>query len=194
VGTEVELDDVYVPREAVVEASAAPRSSLYRCWDASAWSPVTSAPSKVLERAIGYSGRGKAYVEQFQANSHRISDMKVRLEAARLLTWRAAWYLDRVRDNSLDASITRLFASESLVRLAFDTVQIFGGYGFMTDYGVEPAMRDAVANSIYKVRQKCNARWLGVWRAGERTALSRWWKESREIVSGIVVDDKRADG
>ena len=92
--------------------------------------------------------------------------MKVRLEAARLLVYRAAWRLDRSRTAGLDASIAKLFVSESLVEAALGAVQIRGGYGFMTEYQVERALRDAVGSKIYsgtsEMQRNIIASWLGL--------------------------------
>jgi alkylation response protein AidB-like acyl-CoA dehydrogenase len=169
---ELVLEDVYVPREAVV-GGVGGGSAIFS--QSMQWERIClvachiGTMERLLERATAHARTRTAYgqtIGKFQAISHRIAEMKVRLEAARLLTYRAAWQLDRVRDNSLDASITKLFASESLLRSALDTVQIFGGYGFMTDYGVERTLRDAVASTIYsgtsEVQRNIIARWLGV--------------------------------
>ena len=92
--------------------------------------------------------------------------MKVQLEAARLLTYQASWRLDNVKSASLDAAITKLFVSESLVRTALDTVQIHGGYGYMAEYEVERALRDAIGSTIYsgtsEMQRNIIARWLGL--------------------------------
>ena len=79
----------------------------------------------------------------------RLPTWRFQLEAARLLTYRSAWRLGNLRNASLDACITELFISESLVRVAFDTVHIHGGYGFMIYYEVERALRDAIGSIIY---------------------------------------------
>jgi alkylation response protein AidB-like acyl-CoA dehydrogenase len=124
---------------------------------------------RLLEKSVAYARTRTQFGQQigkFQAISHRIADMKVQLEAARLLTYKAAWQLDRVRNVSLDASIAKLFVSESLVKVALDTVQIFGGYGYMTEYEVERALRDAIGSTIYsgtsEVQRNIIARWLGL--------------------------------
>ena len=66
----------------------------------------------------------------------------------------------------MDASIAKLFVSESLVKAALDTVQIYGGYGYMTEYEVERTLRDAVASTIYsgtsEMQRNIIARWLGL--------------------------------
>jgi alkylation response protein AidB-like acyl-CoA dehydrogenase len=105
-------------------------------------------------------------IGDFQAVSHRIADMKIRLEAARLLIYRAAWQLDRRKIASLDASMAKVFVSESFVKAAMDTVQIHGGSGYTKDYEVERVLRDAVGSTIYsgtsEIQRNIIARWLGL--------------------------------
>jgi alkylation response protein AidB-like acyl-CoA dehydrogenase len=92
--------------------------------------------------------------------------MKVRLEAARLLVYKAASRLGRARTVSMDASIAKIFVSESLVQTALDTVQVHGGYGYMTEYEVERSLRDAVGSTLYsgtsEMQRNIVARWLGL--------------------------------
>jgi alkylation response protein AidB-like acyl-CoA dehydrogenase len=124
---------------------------------------------RLLEKSIEYARTRRQFgqpIGKFQAISHRIADMKVQLEAARLLIYRAAWSLGKKRTVSLDASIAKLFVSESLVRTALDTLQIFGGYGYMTEYEIERVLRDTVASKIYsgtsEMQKDIIARWLGL--------------------------------
>jgi alkylation response protein AidB-like acyl-CoA dehydrogenase len=123
----------------------------------------------LLETSIEYARMRTQFgkpIGKYQAISHRIADMKVKLEAARLLVYRAAWRLERSRGASLDASMAKLFVSESLLATALDTVQIFGGYGYMSEYEVERALRDAVGSTIYsgssEMQRNIIARWLGL--------------------------------
>jgi len=92
--------------------------------------------------------------------------MKVQLEAARLLAYRSAWLLDRVRSVAIDASMTKLIVSEARVNASLAEVQVHGGYGYMTEYEVERALRDAVASTIYsgtsEMQRNIIARWLGL--------------------------------
>jgi alkylation response protein AidB-like acyl-CoA dehydrogenase len=127
------------------------------------------AMSRLLETSVTYARTrvqfGQA-IGKFEAVAHKIADMKVQLEAARLLVYQSAWRLGNLRNASLDASITKLFVSESLVRAALDTVQIHGGYGFMVEYEVERALRDAIGSTIYsgtsEMQRNIIARWLGL--------------------------------
>jgi alkylation response protein AidB-like acyl-CoA dehydrogenase len=124
---------------------------------------------RLLEKAVAYARSRRQYgqpISKLQAIAHKIADMKVQLEASRLLTYKAAWSLERSRGVSLDASIAKLFVSESLLRTALDTVQVFGGYGFFTEFEVERAVRDAVGGRIYsgtsEIQKNIIARWLGL--------------------------------
>jgi alkylation response protein AidB-like acyl-CoA dehydrogenase len=127
------------------------------------------AMERLLEKSIQHSRTRTQFGQQigkFQAISHRIADMKVRLEAARLLIYRAASRLDKERSVSMDAAMAKLFVSESLLEAALGTVQIHGGYGYMTEYEVERAVRDAVGSTIYsgtsEMQRNIIARWLGL--------------------------------
>jgi alkylation response protein AidB-like acyl-CoA dehydrogenase len=124
---------------------------------------------RLLEQSIAYARSRRQFgqaIGKFQAVAHRIADMKVRLEAARLLTYKAASRLERSRSVALDASIAKLFASESLVTTAMDALQILGGYGYMTEYEVERALRDAIGSTIYsgtsEIQRNIISRWLGL--------------------------------
>ena len=124
---------------------------------------------RLLDASVDYARTRKQFgqtIGKFQAVAHKIADMKVQLEAARLLTYQSAWRLQHARSAALDASITKLFVSESLVRAALDTVQIHGGYGFMTEYDVERALRDSIGATIYsgtsEMQRNIIARWLGL--------------------------------
>ena len=81
-------------------------------------------------------------ISEFQAIQHKLVDMAVDLDAARLLNYRAAWMLDHGMRVSRESSMAKLFASEAAVRIANEAVQIHGGYGFIKDYPVEKFYRD----------------------------------------------------
>jgi L-prolyl-PCP dehydrogenase len=169
---ELVFDDVYVSAEAVLGGLGA-GATLFT--DAMDWERTCLFASHVgtmerlLEKSIDYARTriqfGQA-IGKFQAISHRIASMKVQLEAARLLVYKAATLLERSRGVSLDASIAKLFVSEALVRTALDTVQIMGGYGYMSEGDIERALRDAVGSTIYsgtsEMQKNIIARWLGL--------------------------------
>ena len=170
---ELVFEDVYVPAEAVLGGVGAGLDPVYAGDGLGADLPVCRAISARWSASWSNPLRMPARVRSsvspsvsFKLFAHRIVDMKVQLEAARLLTYRAAWRLGRVKHVSMDASMAKLFVSESLVKAALDTVQIHGGYGYMTEYELERALRDAVGSTIYsgtsEMQRNIIARWLGL--------------------------------
>ena len=81
-------------------------------------------------------------IAAFQAIQWKLADAATRIEAARLLTYRAAYLKDQGRRTTKESSMAKLYASETAVRVADDCVQIHGGYGFVKDYPAEKYFRD----------------------------------------------------
>ncbi len=97
------------------------------------------------EAALRYSKLRKQFgrpISEFQAIQHKLVDMAVDLDAARLLNYRAASMLNQGQRVTRESSMAKLFASEAAVRIANEAVQIHGGYGFIKDYPVEKFYRD----------------------------------------------------
>ncbi|MGE3275600.1 MAG: acyl-CoA dehydrogenase [Vicinamibacterales bacterium] len=90
---------------------------------------------------------GKA-IGTFQSIRWKIVDNATRVEAARLLTYRAAWLKDQGRRMTLESSMAKLYSSEIAVRASEDAVQIHGGYGFVKDYPAEKFFRDVKLTTI----------------------------------------------
>ncbi|MFN2433042.1 MAG: acyl-CoA dehydrogenase family protein [Gemmatimonadota bacterium] len=169
---ELVFDDVYVPSESILGGVGGGAAVFTQAMD---WERICLFASqlgtmqRLLEQCVEYARTRTQFgqaIGKFQAVSHRIADMKVRFEAARLLTYRAAWRLDRSRNVSLDAAMAKLMVSESLLKGALDAVQIHGGYGYTPEYEVERALRDAVGSTIYsgtsEMQRNIVARWLGL--------------------------------
>lgn len=87
-------------------------------------------------------------INTFQSIRWKLLDNASRVDAARLLTYRAAWLKDQGRKTTLESSMAKLFASEIAVRASEDGVQIFGGYGFVKDYPAEKYFRDVKLTTI----------------------------------------------
>ncbi len=105
-----------------------------------------------LERCVKYAHERKQFGQSiggFQSVSNRIADMKVRLEAARLMVYHAAWTKQQGRPAAAESAAAKLFASEALVQSCLDAVQVHGGYGYTTEYTVERDLRDAVGSRLY---------------------------------------------
>jgi acyl-CoA dehydrogenase len=79
-----------------------------------------------------------------------IADMATKIEAARLLSWQAAWMIDNGLRATLQSSYAKRFAADICMEVTTDAVQIFGGYGYMKEYPVEKLMRDAKLFQIYE--------------------------------------------
>jgi len=103
------------------------------------------------EAALHYARERKAFgkaISHFQAIQWKIADNATRIEAARLLTYRAAFLKDRGHRTTLESSMAKLYASEIAVKAADDCVQIHGGYGFVKDYPAEKFFRDVKLTTI----------------------------------------------
>jgi alkylation response protein AidB-like acyl-CoA dehydrogenase len=87
-------------------------------------------------------------IADFQAIQFKIADMATKVEAARLLTWRAAALRDAGKEHTAESSMAKLFASEAAVEVAMEAVQIHGGYGYIKDYPVERYLRDSKLGTI----------------------------------------------
>jgi butyryl-CoA dehydrogenase len=90
------------------------------------------------------------HLSDFQAIQFYLADMSTELDAARLLTWKAAWTKDRGKRFTLEAAQAKLFASEMAQRVTNKALQIHGGYGYSRDYNVERYFRDARITEIYE--------------------------------------------
>lgn len=106
-----------------------------------------------LDAAVSYANEREQFgspISKFQGIRWMIADMAVQIEAARLLTFNAASMKDRGEKFSADASIAKLFASEMANKVAYQAVQIHGGYGYSKEYAVERYYRDARVTTIYE--------------------------------------------
>jgi len=99
-----------------------------------------------LEAAVPYAKQRHQFgkpISSFQAIQFMLADMATEVDAARLLTWRAAWLKDQDKPFEKEAAMAKLYASEVAMRVTTKAVQIFGGYGYTRDYPVERYMREA---------------------------------------------------
>src|SRR5262249_30671904 len=106
-----------------------------------------------LEDSVGYAGERKTFgkpIAQHQAIQWKLADMATELDAARLLTWRAATLKDRGVRHSMESAMAKLFASEIANKAAKEAIQIFGGNGYVEDFPVERHYRDAKITEIYE--------------------------------------------
>jgi butyryl-CoA dehydrogenase len=106
-----------------------------------------------LEASVAYAKERRSFgvpIGQHQMIQWMLADMATAVDAARLLTWRAAVLKDRGKPYGTAASMAKLFASESAMRVTTDAIQVHGGYGYMKEYPVERFFRDAKITQIYE--------------------------------------------
>jgi len=150
------LDDVHIPKENIL---GEPGKAFHLAMQTFAHTRPTigafacGMARGAMEYAIAYAKRRKAFkteIANFQAIQFMLAEMKINYEAAKLLTWKAAWEADNGRDNTISASCAKAFATDYGMKTASDALQIFGGYGYTTNYLIEKLFRDAKLYQIYE--------------------------------------------
>jgi alkylation response protein AidB-like acyl-CoA dehydrogenase len=110
------------------------------------------AMQRQLEACVAYARERKQFGEaigKFQSVASKVADMYLRLEAARLLVYQAAWLAQQGKPAIAEAAAAKLSTSEAWVQSSLDAIQIHGAYGYMKEAGIERDLRDAVAGTIY---------------------------------------------
>ncbi len=114
---------------------------------------ATGIAQAALDHAASYSLKRETFgkpISEHQAIQIKLANMAQAVQAARLLTWRAAWLIDRGQKGTLESSIAKCFASDAAFAVADEAIQTFGGYGYMREYPVEKLLRDAKLTQIYE--------------------------------------------
>lgn len=170
--SEVIFDAAWVPADAVLGEVGSGSGIFAESMD---WERVCLGAAhigtmqRLLELSINHARTHKVdgqAIGKSQGVSHAIADMKLRLDAARLLMYRSASLLDHARNVSMDASITKLFVSEALVATAQAALRLFGDCGIVDGHPAERALRDAVSSTLYsgtsEIQRNIIGRWLGL--------------------------------
>lgn len=155
--SELYFDDLEVPAEAMLGKPGNGMAIFNHSID---WERACILASSLgtmereVEEAVAYARQRKLSgkpIGKFQAVSHRIVDMKVRLEAARLIVYRAAWAKQQKggAPTTLESAMAKLVVSEAWVQTSMDALQVYGGYGYMAESGIERDVRDSIAGRIY---------------------------------------------
>jgi acyl-CoA dehydrogenase len=108
---------------------------------------------RAFEEAVNYAKTRVSMgqpIWKHQAIGHMVADMAIELEAARLLVWKAAWAVDSGAKNTTAAAFAKAFAADTAMKVTTNAVQVFGGYGYMSEYPVEKLMRDVKIFQIYE--------------------------------------------
>ncbi|MFF1450259.1 acyl-CoA dehydrogenase family protein [Streptomyces sp. NPDC058274] len=107
---------------------------------------------RLLEQCVAHARERRQFgrrIGEFQSVSNRIADIKLRLESARLLLYRACWSMDQGEPSVLAIALSKLAVSEGVLASAADAVRVFGGRGYLREDGIEAALRDAVPSTIF---------------------------------------------
>lgn len=105
------------------------------------------------ELALAYAQERKSFgkpISDHQAIAFKLADMATKIEAARMLVYKAAWLKDQGQSYTLAGSMAKLYASKVAMEVTVEAVQVHGGYGFVKEYHVERLMRDAKITQIYE--------------------------------------------
>jgi hypothetical protein len=170
--SEVVLDGCEVPEESLLGPPGAGMSIFNTSMDWERGFILASAVGTMerqLERSIAYAREREQFgqpIGRFQAVSHKIVDMKVRLETARLLLYRLGWLKGQGKTSPLESALTKLYLSECLVDSSLEALQVHGGYGYMTEFELERDVRDALGSRLYsgtsEIQRNIVARYLGL--------------------------------
>lgn len=109
--------------------------------------------SGAFDLALAYSKERKTFgkpICQHQAIQFKLADMATKIEAARMLCFKAAWLKDQGGDYTSASAMAKLFSSDVAMEVTIEAVQIHGGYGYVREYHVERLMRDAKITQIYE--------------------------------------------
>jgi alkylation response protein AidB-like acyl-CoA dehydrogenase len=151
---ELFCDDLFVADDRRLGAEGRGFAGLMRTFDRSRVTLAASATGlarAALEYAVDYAREREQFgkpIAQHQAVAFRLADMALKVDAARLLTWRAADMLDRGERATTEAAMAKLHASETAMWCTWAAVQTLGGWGYSREYPVEKWMRDAKLEEI----------------------------------------------
>ena len=130
---------------------------------------AVGAMQRQLEACVEYARVRKQFgqpIGKFQGVADKVADMYLRVEAARLLVYQAAWLGQQGKPVLAEAAAAKLFTSEAWVASSLDAIQLHGAYGYMKESGIERDLRDAVAGTIYsgtsEIQRVILARMLGL--------------------------------
>lgn len=114
-------------------------------------SSVVGAMERQIDQAVAYARERKQFgkpIAEYQAVSHRIAEMKLRLETSELLLYKLAWLKHNNKTVPMDTALLKLQLSESAVANSLDFIRIYGAKGYVTEFGIERNLRDVVGSVI----------------------------------------------
>ncbi len=154
--SEVIFDNVRVPTDHILGQEGEGFKIAMETLDSSRPAIAASAVGiarTALAAAVEYAKERHTFGKPLAAHQgiqFMLADMAIKIETARLITWKAAWLLDQGLPSSLESSVAKCFATDACMQVTTDAVQIFGAYGYSKEYPVERYMRDAKLMQIYE--------------------------------------------
>ena len=152
---EIQFKDVFVPADRLLGKEGAGASIFNASMDyerSFIFASHVGSMARQLDEVIAFAKSrnvGGQTISKHQSVSNRIADMKVRLETARLFLQKSAWLVDQGKPIPLEAAMAKLVISELFVENSLSAVRIHGGKGYLTEFGVERDLRDALGGVIY---------------------------------------------
>ncbi|HET6704889.1 acyl-CoA dehydrogenase family protein [Amycolatopsis sp.] len=149
------LSDCWVPAECRLgeEGQGAEVFHASMRWERSClFAAYLGQMSRLIDRCVHHVKERKQFGKRIGANqavSHRVAQMRIQLETARLLLYRACWRLDRGEPATIDIAMAKFVVSEAAVQTALSAVRLFAGKGVRTDVGIERELRNAVPSTIF---------------------------------------------
>ena len=127
------------------------------------------AMERELEECVNYAKIREQFgqpIGRYQSVSHKIADMRMRIELSRLILYQVAWMKDQGKRAPVEAAIAKLFISESYLQTCLDALQIHGAYGYSKEFDIERDLRDSIAGRIYsgtsEIQRNLIASYLGL--------------------------------
>lgn len=150
---EVSFDNVRVPREALLGEEGKgyhQAMQFFTLTRALIGARAVGVANGAFDRALDYAKKRQQFgrpISEFQAIQHKLADMATMLESARMLAYRAAWYLDQEKTERGEAtrlsSMAKYWCSKMALEVTDEAIHVFGGYGYLSEYEVERYYRDA---------------------------------------------------
>jgi butyryl-CoA dehydrogenase len=150
------LDDVFCPDENVMGEIGEGFKIAMSALDSGRYSVAAGCVGicqGCVEASVKYSTERKQFdrpIASFQLVQAMLAEMKVKTDAARMLTWRAGWLKDTGQPNTTETSIAKYFATEAAVWCANEAIQVHGGSGYADDFPVERYFRDVRVTTLYE--------------------------------------------
>jgi alkylation response protein AidB-like acyl-CoA dehydrogenase len=146
VTTRVSFDGCKIPREQVLDGSEASIGRLANLWRVALASMAVGVARAAYDYARDYAKDRRAFgqaIAQKQAIAFMLAEMAMEVDAMRLLTWEAAWKLDRKEDATREADLAKRYAADMALKITDNALQVLGGHGYIRDHLVELFLRNA---------------------------------------------------